>query len=160
MLTIFKSDSQCMGGFMHCYLIVLALFLACFEHVTANPKSTPCADNSLLLGGADTSASLVKQIQQGSGGDFNFKIWLSNSLVMGRAAFESGTPPPENCGLTGLGCEFPAGGCAEHLRGAGPWIGGVINGVRHLARASPNVACRKKSPVQTASGFFYRINLV
>ena len=76
---------------------------------------------------AKTSVRWAKQVQQG----FDLKIWLSNMLVMGKMAFDNGNPAP-TCGSTGIGCEYPAGSCIEHIYGMGPWIGGLINGTRYV----------------------------
>ena len=65
---------------------------------------------------------------------FNLRVWMNNALIMGKAAFKDGNPPP-TCGSTGIGCEYPVGSCIEHLKGAGPWIGGIINGTRYVTKA-------------------------
>jgi hypothetical protein len=76
------------------------------------------------------TANGVNQIQQG----YNFKVWLANDLVMGKSAFNNQKAPPDYCSV-GIGCEYPIGSCIEHLFGAGPWIGGLINGVRRVTEA-------------------------
>ena len=56
---------------------------------------------------------------------------------MGRSAFDNQQVPiPEgsDCSV-GIGCEYPIGQCVEHLFGAGPWIGGKINGARYVTEA-------------------------
>ena len=60
---------------------------------------------------------------------YTMKVWLSNQMAMGIEAWD-GSPPADACASRGLGLEYPAGSCVEHLYGAGPWIGGVINGSR------------------------------
>ena len=76
----------------------------------------------------------VKRYKQGC----NMKVWLSNSLKMGRMAWDlqaGGSVPPEPCTDRGIGMEYPVGSCIEHLYGGGPWIGGIINGVRLVSPA-------------------------
>ncbi|MFI5252507.1 MAG: hypothetical protein ACHQQQ_08785 [Bacteroidota bacterium] len=76
------------------------------------------------------SVTWVKQYLQG----YNFRIWIANDLVMGKSAFDGAVPPPI-CGSVGIGCEYPIGSCIEHMFGAGPWIGGLINGKRYVTEA-------------------------
>jgi hypothetical protein len=59
------------------------------------------------------------------------RVWLSNKMTMGIQAWDvqSGDQIPL---VPHLGLEYPAGQLIEHLYGAGPWIGGMINGVRHV----------------------------
>jgi hypothetical protein len=72
----------------------------------------------------------LRQIQQG----YNFRVWMSNDLVIGRSACSGQQVPITTCAV-GIGCEYPLGSCFEHLFGAGPWIGGLINGVRYVTEA-------------------------
>lgn len=65
---------------------------------------------------------------------FGLQVWLANTLVMGKMAFDNGNPP-STCGGMGIGCEYPAGSCIEHLYGAGPWIGGIQDGVRKVTES-------------------------
>ncbi|MBA4313342.1 MAG: hypothetical protein C0417_12015 [Chlorobiaceae bacterium] len=54
---------------------------------------------------------------------FNMKVWLSNQMTMGLQAWDGGpTFTPD-----GFGLEYPAGSGVEHLYGAGPRIGGIID---------------------------------
>jgi hypothetical protein len=53
---------------------------------------------------------------------------------MGRSAFDGQQVPPVNCSV-GIGCEYPVGSCFEHLYGAGPMIGGLIDGKRFVTEA-------------------------
>jgi hypothetical protein len=62
---------------------------------------------------------------------FNFQIWLSNQLTMGQQAWDGMIPPTPGC-LVGISASYPAGSCNEHLYGAAPWVGGIINGVRFV----------------------------
>jgi hypothetical protein len=68
-----------------------------------------------------------KQVRQG----FNLRVWMNNSLVLGRSAFDIQQPPMEYCN-TGIGLEYPAGSCVEHLFGGGPMVGAIINGTRYV----------------------------
>ena len=66
---------------------------------------------------------------------FNLKVWLSNQMAMGIEAWDPFAVPPNTCATPGIGMEYPAGSCIEHLFGAGPCIGGFVNGVRHVTAA-------------------------
>ena len=65
---------------------------------------------------------------------FNMKVWLNNQLVLGKEAWDPFAPPIEHC-ASGIGLEYPADSCIEHLFGAGVMIGGIINGTRHVDEA-------------------------
>src|SRR5947207_2628124 len=71
----------------------------------------------------------AKQALQG----FSMKLWISNQLMMGQAAWFPFTPPTDGeCGTSsaggGIGAIYQVGtsGCIEHLYGAGPMIGGLL----------------------------------
>ncbi len=71
----------------------------------------------------------VQQFQQGYG----MKLWMNNWLILGNAALPEGIP--STCWGNGVGFEYPVGSCIEHLYGAGPVIGGIIDGVRYVSEA-------------------------
>lgn len=54
---------------------------------------------------------------------FNIQVWLSNSATMGRYAWLDN--PPDNEGMV-----YPRGLGIEHLFGAGPWIGAIVDTAR------------------------------
>jgi len=60
------------------------------------------------------------------------KLWISNQLKLGVSSWDPFSVPPGDCEYGGIGLEYPAGSCIEHLYGAGPWIGGIVNGVRRV----------------------------
>ena len=72
--------------------------------------------------------SWTKKIKQG----FTMKLWMSNQLSMGQAAWLPSSPPMGDCnggaGVGEIGLEYPVGSgtCIEHLYGAGPMIGGLV----------------------------------
>lgn len=68
-----------------------------------------------------------KKVHQG----YSLKVWLSNAMTMGIQAWDPSPVPLEDCSV-GIGAEYPGGSCIEHLFGAGPWIGGIINGRRYV----------------------------
>jgi len=72
----------------------------------------------------------ARRVKQG----FSMKVWLSNQMVLGEEAWDPNPPPIENCS-SGIGLEYPVDSCIEHLFGAGVWIGGIINGTRHVDEA-------------------------
>ncbi len=52
---------------------------------------------------------------------FNMRVWMGNRSCMGiNYLGTSGTP-------TGFGLEYPAGSSIEHLFGAGPWVGALVD---------------------------------
>ena len=73
------------------------------------------------------AVAYAKRVNQG----FSMKIWLSNQMTMGLQAWDVGSGPDIRFGPA-FGLEYPAGSEIEHLYGAGPWVGGLINGVRHV----------------------------
>ena len=79
---------------------------------------------------ADTN-SWMKRISIGTK---EMKLWMSNDLVLGRKAWHKASPPQDACGEL-IGCEYPVNSCIEHLYGAGPFIGGIVNGVRLVSQA-------------------------
>jgi hypothetical protein len=76
----------------------------------------------------DAAVDYAKQALQG----FSLRMWLSNQMAMGLQAWDaaSGSQIP---GEFQFGAEYPPGSGIEHLFGAGPWIGGIINGVRRVS---------------------------
>src|SRR5260221_8066089 len=75
----------------------------------------------------ESGVSWAKHVLQG----FNMRIWLSNQIAFGVEAWDPDFVPPGDCGV-GIGLEYPAGSCVEHMYGGGPWIGGLIDGVRRV----------------------------
>ncbi|GEM_PF-1717652 len=99
--------------------------------IIAQPKFR---SNSQVLSSA-SGVSWAKRVHQG----FSMQVWLSNQLVMGIEAWGNGgddVPPEPTCG-SGLGLDYPAGtgSCMEHLFGAGPMVGAIVNGVRRVSQA-------------------------
>ena len=77
-----------------------------------------------------TAVTWAKHAHQG----FSMRLWLSNQMEMGRQAWnDGGIVPPEPCSDQGIGLEYPAGSCIEHLFGAGPWIAGIVDGTRTVS---------------------------
>jgi hypothetical protein len=62
---------------------------------------------------------------------FNMRIWLSNQISMGLQAWDvgSGDQSPVD---PHFGMEYPAGSGVEHIYGAGPRLGGKVDGVIHV----------------------------
>lgn len=74
-----------------------------------------------------SSVTFAQRIKQG----FNMRVWLSNQMTMGLQAWDGG---PEST-PDGFGLEYPTGSGIEHMYGGGPYIGGIINGARHVDEA-------------------------
>ena len=62
---------------------------------------------------------------------FNMRVWLSNRMTMGLQAWDAdnGSMIPVE---PKFGMEYPAGSGVEHIFGAGPRIGGKVDGVIHV----------------------------
>lgn len=77
-----------------------------------------------------TSASWSKKVQQG----FSMKLWLSTQLAMGKEAWDPLNVPVGDCTI-GIGLDYPAlpSSCIEHLFGAAPKVGAIVNGVRRVS---------------------------
>jgi len=60
---------------------------------------------------------------------FDLRVWISNQMTMGQQAWDGNyttQDPP-------YGMEYPAGSGIEHVYGAGPWIGGIVDGTRRVS---------------------------
>src|ERR1041385_8689328 len=111
------------------FALYLFLVFVLIGSVHANVKS---GLNGKRNGGANSTESVLgytwsKHALQG----YSMKIWLSNQMAMGQEAWDPDNVPQGDCS-TGIGLEYPSGSCVEHLFGAAPWIGGLINGKRYV----------------------------
>jgi hypothetical protein len=72
-----------------------------------------------------TAVTYAKRAIQG----FDMRVWISNQMTMGQEAwdgnYQTQNPP--------YGLEYPAGSGVEHVFGAGPWIGGIVDGTRRVS---------------------------
>jgi len=59
---------------------------------------------------------------------FNMRVWLGNDMTMGRWVV--------NYEESLVGMEYPAGSGIDHISGAGPRIGGKIDGIIHVDEAN------------------------
>jgi hypothetical protein len=108
-------------------VLVSVAILFCIPRGASSQIKTPY---DFSAGGpGKTTVSWNRQVRQG----FGLKFWMSNSMVVGKAAFDSYLPPPM-CGSTGIGAEYPAGACTEHLFGGGAWFGAKVNGQRLVSQ--------------------------
>jgi len=61
------------------------------------------------------------------------RLWINNRMSLGRQAFDD---PFENGAVSwpglGLGMQYGRDENIEHLFGAGPWIGGLVNGITYV----------------------------
>ena len=81
---------------------------------------------------SDVSASRASRAIQGS----SLRVWFSNEMTFGRTTFDA-TPPWNIAYGPGaiLGMSDDRNDSIEHLFGAGPWIGGIINGAPRVLSA-------------------------
>ena len=108
------------------FLFLIAILIAVLDPVQTAATGKLKSGNSIAgISGTASPITWAKRVKQG----YTMRVWLSNQLVMGEEAWDPFTPPVENCAV-GLGLEYAAGACIEHLFGAGPWIGAKINGRR------------------------------
>jgi hypothetical protein len=77
---------------------------------------------------AKTAVNYAKRALQG----YDMRVWISNQMTMGLQAWDAGSgdgiPQEPHYGL-----EYPVGSGIEHLYGGGPWIGGIVDGARHVS---------------------------
>ncbi len=98
-------------------ILLLTLPLLIIKPAEAGEKS-----KTQILSPEQSYFLWVKHYQQG----YNMKIWLDNALSMGIEA-EPFSVINSGCS-SGIGLEYPAGSCVEHLYAATVWIGGIIDG--------------------------------
>jgi len=64
---------------------------------------------------------------------FQHALWMSNQIALGSSGSPYSVPVTGNCGPHGHWTRSSRpGSCVEHLFGAAPWIGAVVNGVRQV----------------------------
>jgi hypothetical protein len=70
---------------------------------------------------SEVNVNFAQRMKQG----FNLRVWLSNQMKIGLQAWDGGSESTPD----GIGCEYPAGAMIEHLYGAGPLIGAIVDGI-------------------------------
>jgi hypothetical protein len=109
------------------WAVIIGLLLASLS--VAGAGTTP---KSGLKGGVvrEPSKGAVAYAKQEIQG-YSMKVWISNQMCLGLQAWDAGSGDqiPEE---PHFGLEYPAGTGIEHLYGAGPWIGGKVNGSRRV----------------------------
>ncbi|HLF14200.1 MAG TPA: hypothetical protein VI932_04870, partial [Bacteroidota bacterium] len=112
---------------MRSRLSIMMCVVAVFMTETGFPradKSRSAADPRAV---SKTAVNYAKRAVQG----FDMQVWISNQMTIGLQAFDGGSIP---AGFTPrYGLEYPAGSGIEHVYGAGPWIGGIVDGTRHVS---------------------------
>ncbi len=98
--------------------LLIALFCCCLATAAVGQKIRPRSSDQ-------TAVPYAKQVQQG----FSMRIWLSNQMAMGEQAWDT----DQFQFFPYVGLEYPAGSNIEHLYAAGPWVGGIVNGVRRVS---------------------------
>ncbi|MBI3765024.1 MAG: hypothetical protein HY277_00795 [Ignavibacteriales bacterium] len=99
-------------------LVVVLVFLS-------GSISVPSTKDKKTRNLSKVTYNFAQRIKQG----FNMRVWLSNQMAMGLQAWDGGSEATPD----GYGLEYPAGSGVEHLYGAGPWIGGIVDGVRRVS---------------------------
>jgi hypothetical protein len=84
-----------------------------------------------------TTYSWAEKVKQG----FNMRVWLSNQMAMGMQAWDANS---ESDIPDGFGLEYPTNSGVEHLFGAGPRIGGIVNGVIRVTEGYNGWDARKE----------------
>ncbi len=110
------------------YFVIITIFFT-----TISLCETPSRKKNGGREPSDVMVSFAKRIKQG----FNLRVWMSNQMTLGLEAWDNN--PPD-----GIGLEYPAGLQVEHLYGAGPRIGAIINGVIRVTEGYNGNDARKE----------------
>jgi len=115
-------------------LLVVFIFVFIFPGILIS--STPTKKDRKTN---KVTVNFAQRIVQG----FNMRIWLSNQMTMGLEAWDAanGSMIPVE---PHFGMEYPAGSGVEHLYGAGPRIGGKIDGIIHVDEGYNGQDARKE----------------
>ncbi len=109
-------------------MTVLFILVVGFESFGGTKPGAQVKQNDRFFEPSKSSVGWAKRVAQG----FNMQVWISNQMCLGLQAWDVGSgaevPVPPNYGL-----EYPVGSGIEHLFGAGPWIGGIVNGARRVS---------------------------
>ena len=111
-----------------------SLLIAFFIGIATVPLTAISQQKSIhgsLASPAKASVSWAKLARQG----FSARIWLSNQMTLGIQALNGVSffyPPTDPVCVSQIGLEYPSGSCIEHLFWAGPWLGGIVDGVRRV----------------------------
>ncbi|MBI5020696.1 MAG: T9SS type A sorting domain-containing protein [Ignavibacteriales bacterium] len=117
-----------MNRFIRIFTLVLVL---CFQ-VSAGEQIAPVSPKKENIP-SQVTVAWAKRALQG----FDMKVWISNQMVLGLQAWDGTTPD-------GFGLEYPTGSGIEHLYGAGPWIGAMIDGVARVTEGYNGYDARKE----------------
>jgi len=108
-------------------LLMTFVSISFLQSSTKNKKS-----NNL----SKTTVNWAQRVKQG----FNMRVWLSNQMTFGLEAWDGdATMTPD-----GFGLEYPAGSGVEHVYGAGPLIGGKIDGQIRVSEGYNGSDARKE----------------
>ena len=99
--------------------------------IVSNDTAYPRADKARRAADphsvSKTAVNYAKHAVQG----YDMRVWISNQMTIGLQAFDGASIP---AGLSPrYGLEYPAGSGIEHVYGAGPWIGGIVDGTRRVS---------------------------
>ncbi len=117
------------------YLRCLSLFTIIV--VILSFAGTPTKKNQ--NGGREQSNimyNFAERVKQG----FNMRVWLSNQMTMGLQAWDGDASVVPD----GIGLEYPAGSGVEHLYGAGPRLGAIIDGGYRVTEGYNGMDARKE----------------
>src|SRR6185436_2655479 len=123
---ILMSKRYISGALRRSHILVLAISFTGIASFGVFGQEKGSKDSRSLM--KTTGVTWAKKVKQG----FTMKVWMSNQLTMGQAAWLPLTPPLGDCnggaGIGEIGLEYPVGHstCLEHLYGAGPMIGGLV----------------------------------
>jgi len=85
---------------------------------------------------SEIMTNFAERIKQG----FNMRVWLSNQMTMGLQAWDGGADQVPD----GVGLEYPLGSGIEHLYGAGPRLGAIIDGTIRVTEGYNGYDARKE----------------
>ncbi len=110
-------------------ILVIVMYTAIDAPMRAQPGGPAPGRKDVV---SSPSASHAQRSLQGS----SVRVWFSNEMTFGRTTFNALPPPDRGYFFDAtLGMGVGRDDSVEHLFGAGPWIGGLINGVPRVLTA-------------------------
>jgi len=108
------------------------LFTALIAFSLAGANATGTFPGTAGTGGVNSPSKVAVGYAKHALQGFDMRVWISNQMTLGLQAWDAqngaGIPVDPHYGL-----EYPRGSGIEHLFGGGPWIGGIVDGARHVS---------------------------
>ncbi|TAK61476.1 MAG: hypothetical protein EPO24_05755 [Bacteroidetes bacterium] len=111
---------------LRCINVLVLLTLVVSAPLLSQKKKSVLAQQATM----GNAVQYPQSIRQG----FTMRVWMNDRLTFGsEAAGWDNKPPSDENEASRIGLEYPIGSGIEHLFAAGPYIGGIINGVRYVS---------------------------